>query len=1170
MSGESVSEKTSASVLVYFGLALGALFAGVWLWIANEVPQRGWLADDRTTMGVAFVAVWFAFMLLAALYERGVRQWAANSRIGRILDLRREAKRKAASAIDGHGSDVAKLLHLRSYLRALYGLRWRYRRPWLLLTGDAGAIQRLLPPIAETSWHQTEDAILLWNGSGDGGQPDTAWLRQLYKLRRSRPVDAVILVQDGETLLAAQKRGVSADSLHLARIADVLKWSAPVYVLDVVDTDAVHIDTTSVIGCEFASRVDASATVGALLALRNHLSERGIAELAANVRDRYAAELSQRLDGRCLPLAAWIASLSGKHRRHQPIGGAFFAPYPQQAGQGEAGARVDLPLWRHLSQLAHRARGRRVGRHPMTVFSAVTLAVVGAWTVGMLTSAAGNVHDVHLTSQALQGLNKSTDTAAGLRALLDVQHRIELYEHRVSTHAPLWTRFGLNQDRATLAALWKPYGQAANRLLVTPAVQNIEAELVDLTQMQTDRLDEPTNKLALEGHQALKAYLMLAEPSRAEAAFLTPQLTRHWRSSAALSPGAKLDLSERLLGFYASHLKMHTDWRIQPQADLVGEARQTLLAVIVVKNSEDTVYQGILEAAGSKYPDQTLATLTPGTDPRGLLRTSATVPGVFTRQAFEGAVAAEIDKAAERSATAGDWVLNTPANHQAETQALNGDALKAELTTRYFADYADVWQAFMNSVQWESAPTMPAAIEQLKPMTDARSSPVIALMKSLEYQGKAGAIKASLSDTLVAKAQNVFGKKDEPPEAVKRDPAGPLGPTFGPILQLMAQDNAAATGDLSLQRYLERVTALRLKLQQMSSSPNADAQAKQVALALFQGKGSDLADIQNYADMMAASLGAQWAGMGDALFVRPVAQATQTVLQPAQASLNDAWRQTIAATWNKSFAGRYPFANTDNDASIPELARFLRPQGGLITAFLGTQLAGVLELQGDRWVAAGRAFGTAAGGDSLAFDPAFLKAINTLQKIGAHMLVQGEPQYRFDFQPVPSPGLTDTKLTLDGQSLHYYNQREVWHALTWPSNHPQNLGTRLQWQTEQAGTNKSFEYTGRWGLVRMLERASVEPIDNATLQLTWQAKPDTPIRQEPPQQDEAQVAQEPMTPAPQNVVYPIRYLMRTEVGAGPLELLALRGFVLPQQIFLSPGGSSVSARPARSANLETY
>jgi type VI secretion system protein ImpL len=348
-------------------------------------------------------------------------------------------------------------------------------------------------------------------------------------------------------------------------------------------------------------------------------------------------------------------------------------------------------------------------------------------------------------------------------------------------------------------------------------------------------------------------------------------------------------------------------------------------------------------------------------------------------------------------------------------------------------------------------------------------------------------------------------------------------------------------------------------------------------------KGSELADIQAYAQLIAASLGAEWSGMGDALFVRPVAQATQIVLQPAQSSLNDAWRQSIVANWNKSFAGRYPFDNTDNDASIPELARFIRPQGGLVSTFLSTQLAGVLELQGDQWVEVN------TRGGALQFDPAFLKAVNTLQRVAGHLMAQGEPQYRFDFKPIPTPGITDTILTIDAQKLHYFNQRERWQALTWPSNDTQSIGTRLQWQTESAGTSKNFEFAGRWALIRMLERAKVEPIDNATFQLTWQAAPDTrvvqvaatavaasttPNAQKPAHHTvddwsgsdavstehaalDSLVTQQPLTAPSPNLTYPLTYLMRTDVGKGPLELLALMGFTLPNRMFIERARTAV-------------
>jgi type VI secretion system protein ImpL len=627
----------------------------------------------------------------------------------------------------------------------------------------------------------------------------------------------------------------------------------------------------------------------------------------------------------------------------------------------------------------------------------------------------------------------------------------------------------------------------------------------------------------------------------------------------------------------------------------VNASRQTLLSVIGVRNSEDTVYQSVLAGVGNKYPDQTLASLTAGTDTRGLIRTSGTVPGVYTRQAYEGYVAAAITEAAKSRDVTRDWVLaniDKAANPTDPARPSSTDALELALTTQYFTDYAEHWQGFMNALQWQSAPNIPAAIEQMKLIADARQSPVIALMKSLDYQSTAGMRQASLSDTLVAKAQTMFGKKDNATSVAAADEAGPLAASFGPVLRLVGQVSETSPtkqntspSDVSLQRYLERVTALRLKLQQLSNGADGDIQARQLAQALFQGKGSELADTQAYAQLIAASLGAQWSGMGDALFIRPVAQATQIVLQPAQASLNDAWRQTVVANWNKAFAGRYPFDNTDNDASIPELARFLRPQGGLISAFLSLQLAGVLELQGDQWVEVN------TRGGALQFDPVFIKAVNTLQRIAGHLLAQGEPQYRFDFKPIPTPGITDTVLTIESQKLHYYNQRETWQGLMWPSNDAQTNGTRLQWQTEQAGTNKNFEFGGRWALVRMLERAKVEPIDSATFQLTWQAAPDTRMMrvaaansQKPLQRTvddwngstndpstsaehpalDSLVTQEPLTAAPANLTYPLSYLMRTDVGKGPLELLALKGFVLPNRMFLDKATRTANTSTANS------
>jgi type VI secretion system protein ImpL len=83
----------------------------------------------------------------------------------------------------------------------------------------------------------------------------------------------------------------------------------------------------------------------------------------------------------------------------------------------------------------------------------------------------------------------------------------------------------------------------------------------------------------------------------------------------------------------------------------------------------------------------------------------------------------------------------------------------------------------------------------------------------------------------------------------------------------------------------------------------------------------------------------------------------------------------------------------------------------------------------------------------------------------------------------------------------------------------------------------------------MLERASIEPIDSATFQLTWQGQPDSPVVAAAPDPDSL-TARPAMQPPAKDVTYPIRYQLRTELGHGPLELLSLRDFVLPSRIFL--------------------
>ena len=318
---------------------------------------------------------------------------------------------------------------------------------------------------------------------------------------------------------------------------------------------------------------------------------------------------------------------------------------------------------------------------------------------------------------------------------------------------------------------------------------------------------------------------------------------------------------------------------------------------------------------------------------------------------------------------------------------------------------------------------------------------------------------------------------------------------------------------------------MRLKLQQIMMGNDPDAMSRAAAQAVLQGKTSDIADSRDYASRVAASLGQQWAGFGD-LFQQPLDQTWQVVLQPAASSLNDTWRSGIFADWNRNFGGRYPFADSDNDASLPEMARFMRPDSGVITQFVTTQLAGVVERQGDRWVPA-----QGSGHNSLTIDPTFLTALNTLMRVSTSLFPSGDARVRFELRAVSTPGVTDMKFVLSGRELHYFNQKEEWTPFIWPGDTLENI-SRIEWQTEEGGLRSALDTQGRFGLIRLLERAKVTPQDNARYLLAW--TPD------------------------QSQGIPLKVQLRSEAGAGPLDVLALRHFSLPQRIFLT--GSSRGAQ----------
>ncbi|WP_250520181.1 MULTISPECIES: ImcF-related family protein [unclassified Caballeronia] len=741
---------------------------------------------------------------------------------------------------------------------------------------------------------------------------------------------------------------------------------------------------------------------------------------------------------------------------------------------------------------------------------------------------------MHEAASTITKASSTQDPTQALLALDALDKQLDTLEFHRKEGAPFFTRFGLNHDAAIFDALWPAYQRIASRVLIEPIKAKLEARLQQLASLSDAEIASGGNAQVQAAYDTLKTYLMLAHPEHADAAFLNTQLVATDApmrpQNASVTAGTWDDVRQHVIAFYANHLTRAgastSAPAIDPDSGLVAATRQTIIGVRGLQNSTDAIYQQIIEETKPKYPPITLATLLGDHPSRGLFNTTATVPGVFTRAAWDERIPKAIDEASEQRTVTGDWVLS-----DAKIDNTAPSTLKAELRQRYFDDYARAWAQFLNSIRWQNASSLSGTVDQLTLLGDPQRSPLVALMNAIVYQASAGSATQSLSDSLIAKAQQWAGKDERDPSKQTQQPLAPLANAFGPILRLTGADLAAPTpangktpvqtialGELSLPRYLERVTAMRLKTQQMMASADPDAMSRAAAQAVLQGKTSDIADSRDYASRLAASLGEQWSGFGR-LFEAPLDQTWQVVVQPASSSLNEIWRTSILADWNRAFGGRYPFADSNNDASLPDMARFMRMDNGVIAKFVSTQLAGVIELQGDHWVPA-----QGASQGTLTLDPAFLTALNKLTHVATVLFPSGDARVRFELQGVATPGITDMKLISSGQQLHYFNQMEQWVPFEWPAQALDN-NAQPQWETEEGGLRSTMYSQGRFAFIRLLERARVSQQDNARYLLSW--TPD------------------------QGAGSSLSVQLRAEAGAGPLDVLALRHFTLPSRIFVT-------------------
>lgn len=1124
----------------YFLLIIGLAGISAFLIFINQ--------ESLNNLGVSTQKIWtiwgavFAVLLFGLIASPVWWRWKQRTNQA-VFKPQVSGEKPAPSSVVV--SDSGPLFSsLKNHLRTRYRFFWRNKVRLLLVTGDETAINQLVPNLQASRWLEGNRTVLIYGGSL-AADIDAEKYASLRKLRRGRPLDGIVrVIGEGQNLTP---QASDSDLRCLEKISELLRYSAPVYIWQLCDSAWPQDGRkTQPVGVTLPLRAMPEDVTGQLNKLLPQLREQGLSQVADNRDYDFMLRLAQLLEqggseGWKARLAPWLYSA----QQRVPLRGLMFSLASALPADGQSvesaissvhKQAMTLPAsWQGVIDDCTRVCGRRVGMAWEQTLAWVMIAAVGIWGAGTLLSFALNYSQISSVANKAHDLVEHPSVSDyQLTVLHELRNDAGRLQNHIQNGTPWYQRFGLDHNQQLLSAMLPWYGVASNRLIRDPANTALTQKLNALANSAPN--SDLRAQLAKPGYDQLKAWLMMSRPDKVDGAFYAQTLKTVQPTRMGISTGLWQSLSPDLWAFYISELPKQPQWKITPDSQLVSQSRQVLLQQIGRRNAESTLYENMLKSVRRNFADVSLEDMTSGTDARRLFTTDEVVPGMFTRQAWQGGIQQAIEKAANSRRDEIDWVLSD--SHKAVSADLSPEALKARLTQRYFTDFAGSWLSFLNSLHWNPANNIADVTDQLTLMSDVRQSPLIALMNTLAWQGQTGQQSEGLSDSIIKSAKDLVGGKDKPEiDQSAAGPQGPLDDTFGPLLQLLGKNKASnvmsADNSLSLQTYLTRITRVRLRLQQVASASDPQEMMQTLAHTVFQGKSVDLTDTQQYGSLVAASLGEEWSGFGRTMFVQPLTQAWETVLQPSAASLNDRWSRSVVANWRTAFDGRFPFSVSKSDASLPMLAEFIRKDNGRIDRFLASELNGVLHKEGSQWVP------DSAHSQGLTFNPAFLKAVNQLSQLSDILFTDGSQGISFELQARPAAQVVETQLTIDGQQLHYFNQMADWQSFRWPGD-SYKPGTMLTWTTVNAGARLFGDYSGTWGFIRWLDQGKRQQLDRSQWMISFTA-PDGRT---------------------------LQWVLRSQLGKGPLALLALRGFTLPDQIFSVDSAAMAQALMANTGNSD--
>ncbi len=762
----------------------------------------------------------------------------------------------------------------------------------------------------------------------------------------------------------------------------------------------------------------------------------------------------------------------------------------------------------------------------------------GALTLGLLLSLwtwsyMGNrqwVASVQADLQKVQMLQKGrTDVAARMEALELISDRLAQLE-TLQRERPWSLSFGLFQGQAVEQQLRREYLAGLKELVLKPAAGEMESYLREVARHSAQDLQastpaagasapagmapaaaaaRPASTLyqqasalnADEAYNALKAYLMLAEPERIEPSVFSDQVTRFWRQwlEANREGQSREELvrgAEKLLAFMGTQLNRPGFPAVAMNHSVVDQSRELLRQVVKGLPARERVYAEIRARAAARYAPVSVARIV-GDAGRSSLQGSRVVSGAFTREAWTGYVQSAIDDAANKELQAEDWVLKTA---QRDDLTLEGspEQVKRALVQLYKAEYASEWRRFVQDISVPEFASFEQAQQQMNVLGDPQQSPIGKVLQRVWDEtawDNPGLLNGKLSQgregVLNWIKQRLFGQApvqvEVKLEAPKAEIAlGPIGKEFGSLQRVMV----AADGQSALLKsYLESLGKLRARFNQMKNQGDPGPAARQLLQLTLEGQGSELVDALKLVDEQMLS------GMPDntravlrPMLVRPLQQSFAVLVPTAEQEINRVWQAQVYEPFQKQLAGKYPFSSSSRIEAAPaDIAKVFGAQGA-IAKFADQTLAGLVNRRGDTLQA--RTWGEQGIRLLPEFSTAFGSWMAGGEAAGGSAATAGAgggaaaDATQFEIQALPAPGLSEYTLEIDGQVLRYRNSAPQWVSFVSPSRQGAP-GVKISGVDFEGRPVSFLEEPGGMGLQRMVEAAQKRKTPEGLHELRW-------------------------------------------------------------------------------------